>query len=137
MYRCSVIPGEDWIRNTLGTVSINQCPNSLLLHSYTTQPQPLRYNWWMVPVSMKYRLSPGPVLHQPLNCAVFWFLGQKRRNMNGVSCIPRPKNGERPYLAVPEPVFPGLFFGHISAIFYHSYPSNHAPIRIYFLFIIF
>jgi len=31
--------------------------------------------------------------------------------MNGIPVYPHPKNGERPYLAVPEPVFSGLFLG--------------------------
>jgi len=31
--------------------------------------------------------------------------------MNGIPVYPHPKNGERPYLAVPEPAFSGLFWG--------------------------
>jgi len=33
------------------------------------------------------------------------------------SCIPRPKNGERPYLAVPETTFWGSILGLFWAIF--------------------
>jgi len=31
--------------------------------------------------------------------------------MNGIPVYPKPKNGERPYLAAPEATFLGLFFG--------------------------
>jgi len=31
--------------------------------------------------------------------------------------MPEPKNGERPYLAVPEPTFWGAVFGYFSGIF--------------------
>jgi len=44
--------------------------------------------------------------------------------------MPDAKNGERPYLAVPEPVFPGLFFGLFCPIFIRHYvvsPASHTP----------
>jgi len=33
------------------------------------------------------------------------------------SCMPRPKNGERPYLVVPKPTFWDPFLGLFSALF--------------------
>jgi len=41
------------------------------------------------------------------------------------SCIPEPKNGERPYLAVPEPTFWGLFFRLFFAILLHHLHLTH------------
>jgi len=41
------------------------------------------------------------------------------------SCIPGPKNGERPYLAVPEPTFWGLFLDLFWAIFSAFYILHH------------
>jgi len=37
--------------------------------------------------------------------------------MNGIPVYPLSKNGERPYLAVPEPVFSGLFLGYFWGYF--------------------
>jgi len=47
------------------------------------------------------------------------FLKKQRfwRKYERDSCMPEPKNGERPYLAVPEATFWGLFLGLFSGIF--------------------
>jgi len=44
--------------------------------------------------------------------------------MNGIPVYPLPKNGERPYLAVPAASFLGLFFGYFHLIFYPP-PVQH------------
>jgi len=41
---------------------------------------------------------------------------QKTSKNERASCMPEPKNGERPYLAVPETPFLGVVFGSFSAI---------------------
>jgi len=47
--------------------------------------------------------------------------------MNGIPVYPLSKNGERPYLAVPEATFWGLFFGHFC---YFSAPVFISYIQI-------
>jgi len=51
--------------------------------------------------------------------------------------MPGAKNGERPYLAVPEPVFSGLFFGYFYSIFCHfaSPPTQHYTLIIIFIYL--
>jgi len=39
--------------------------------------------------------------------------------------MPGAKNGERPYLAVPEPLFWGLFFAHFYGILLSSSSHSH------------
>jgi len=50
--------------------------------------------------------------------------------MNGIPVYPKPKNGERPYLAVPEATFWGLFLGLIllflSSISVSPPPTPHS-----------
>jgi len=41
--------------------------------------------------------------------------------MNGIPVYPLPKNGERPYLASPKPVFWGSFFGYFSTFYTQLY----------------
>jgi len=58
--------------------------------------------------------------------------------MNGIPVYPHPKNGERPYLAVPEPAFSGLFLG-LFLHFLSCLPSDLSsclikqPTPIYFI----
>jgi len=52
-------------------------------------------------------------------------------------CMPGPKNGERPYLAVPGPTFWGSFFAPFCPTFCSSHPSNRYTQLILFLFIVF
>jgi len=44
--------------------------------------------------------------------------------MNGIPVYPKPKNGERPYLAVPEATFWGLFFGLFLLFLYPTFVSR-------------
>jgi len=53
---------------------------------------------------------------------------QKRAKYERRSCMPWPKNGERPYLAVPEPTFWGLFFSLFWPLFSIFLPSNPSPV---------
>jgi len=58
---------------------------------------------------------------------------RKTRKYERDSCIPEPKNGERPYLAVPEPTFWGAIFGLFSSILRHfipPLPTQHTLIII-------
>jgi len=59
--------------------------------------------------------------------------------------MPWPKNGERPYLAVPEATFWGLFLGLFSGIFvasqfyfyFNCLPINtHQPISVLLFYIL-
>jgi len=43
------------------------------------------------------------------------------------SCIPQPKNGERPYLAVPEPTFWGAIFGLFYQLSVPIHPDVSPP----------
>jgi len=62
--------------------------------------------------------------------AVFLKKQQKWPKYERDSCIPEPKNGERPYLAVPEPTFWGLFFSSFSAIFIIPNPLSNFISRL-------
>jgi len=64
---------------------------------------------------------------------------EKRPKYERDSCMPGPKNGERPYLAVPETPFLGSVFWHFSAtgrlLPHIQHPSNllfsATPIQLY------
>jgi len=64
---------------------------------------------------------------------------QKTPKYERDSCMPGPKNGERPYLAVPETPFLGVVFGHFPAPTY-SFPilfcrnPTPAPNRTHLLY---
>jgi len=58
--------------------------------------------------------NPGrtrPCITSTPKSTVFLKKTQKTAKYERDSCIPEAKNGERPYLAVPEPTFWGAIFG--------------------------
>jgi len=76
---------------------------------------------------MTYTTDPGgcitstPKLLSFLKKSRFWAKNER------ASCMPGPKNGERPYLAVPEATFWGLFLGIFSPIFIPTHPYFASP----------
>jgi len=75
-------------------------------HNYHTKPQ-------QTPIDNgRSRKSPGGrgYITSTPKSGHFLKKQQKRAKYERASCMPGPKNGERPYLAVPEPTFWGLFF---------------------------
>jgi len=79
---------------------------------------------------MKYRPDPLCITSTPKS-GVFLKKQPKWPKYERDSCIPEPKNGERPYLAVPEPTFWGLFSSSFLAYFIRFNPTLHD----YFIYI--
>jgi len=79
---------------------------------------------------MKYRPDPLCITSTPKS-GVFLKKQPKWPKYERDSCIPEPKNGERPYLAVPEATFWGLFSSSFLAYFIRFNPTQPN----YFIFI--
>jgi len=77
--------------------------------------------------------NPRPCITSTPKLRLFLKKTQKSRKNERDSCIPWPKNGERPYLAVPEATFWGLFLGSFFGLFLH--PTPILPAYFYFTFI--
>jgi len=74
---------------------------------------------------------PGPVLHQPLSCSIFWKKGVFCQKMNGPPVCPARKTENAPTWRSPSPVFwtpKSGFFGYFlsPSASYFSHPS-HTP----------
>jgi len=51
----------------------------------------------------------GVILHQPLNCSIFWKNVENRQNMNGIPVSPGQKTENAPTWRSPSPEFQALF----------------------------
>jgi len=76
--------------------------------------------------------DPRPCITSTPKSGVFLKKQPKWPKYERDSCIPEPKNGERPYLAAPEPTFWGLFLGSFLAYFIRFNPTQPS----YFIFIL-
>jgi len=88
--------------------------------------------WWggvrgRIPGSI-FGGSTGVVLHQPLNCSVFWKKAKKRQNMNGIPVSPERKTENAPTWRSPNPLFGTPFWGYFPSFFssclYLPHPSH-------------
>jgi len=76
---------------------------------------------------MKYRPDPGYITSTPKS-SKFLKKHEKCPKYERDSCIPGPKNGERPYLAVPEPTFWGLFLD----LFWPNFSAFYTPPDLFY-----
>jgi len=83
--------------------------------------------------------STGVVLHQPLNCSVFWKKAKKRQNMNGIPVCLGPKTENAPTWRSPRPLFWGSFLvifqprHTVSRSYSAAIPHQHPTVPTYYI----